>query len=91
MKDLTEIFKDINPKDWEKIAMVLRIPGYRVEEIKKECSTDEERWAAMLKEYVTDHPLASWLDVRDAMAWFGYKSVADEIFAKFLPSSTRYL
>ena len=74
MKDLTDTFKDMNPHRLGKSCHCSEYPRLQNGGEKKEYSTDEERWAAMLKEYITDYPLASWVDPMSEMQWLGLSS-----------------
>jgi hypothetical protein len=47
--------------DWREIGIgILGLPGSTCDELSSQCSTDEERTAALVREWLLRDPLASW-------------------------------
>ena len=47
--------------DWKDIGVyILRLPESKCDEISSQCSTDEERVGALVREWMLHDPLASW-------------------------------
>ena len=56
--------------DWRDIGKaILRLPRSKCDEISSQCSTDEERTTALVKEWLLRYPLASWRKIIDGLHW----------------------
>ena len=54
---------------------ILCLPGSKCDEISSQCSTDEERTAALVREWLLRDPLASWRRIIDGLhRYFGTSS-----------------
>ena len=57
---------------WRNIGVyILDLPGSKCDEISSQCSTDEERVGALVREWMLRDPLASWRRIIHKLHWYG--------------------
>ena len=71
---------DLAGIDWRKIGeAILDLPESKCDEISSQCSTDEERTAALVREWLLRDPLASWRRIIDNLYFWDYGTQGDSI------------
>jgi hypothetical protein len=83
---------------WKDIGEhILCLPGSKCDEISSQCSTDEERTAALVREWLLRDPLASWRRIIRGLHWYDAStkehSLGDSIvhYAEELTGNYMYL
>ena len=66
---------------WRDIGLrILRLPVSKCDEISSQCSTDEERTTALVREWLLRDPLASWRKIIRELHTFMYYASSEEHF-----------
>ena len=61
------IRKAVQGLEWKRLGYVLYIPRSELDEIGKECATDQQREAAVIHYWMLHDPLASWRRLADRL------------------------
>ena len=66
--------------DWGTISVILRLPDFKYEEIKRQFSSNEERISVAVRDWLLQDPLASWRRLIDQLYYiFDEADLADSI------------
>ena len=82
-ENLGDALKSIKTRDWERVSKVLDIIQSKIDQIRREYRSDAARKEAVMDEYVTNYPLASWDDVSCSLERIMYPHVAQSMTVRY--------
>ena len=85
VENLREALKDAKSFNWKEVGWFIRLPERLDDGVDV---NDERKWIALTESYGNDHPCPSWDQLQKLVLLAGYRSVADQIGAKYLGKYT---
>ena len=76
---LSNVVAVLNKLSWSRVGKILEIPQTKLNTIKDECDTDEERLLATVNYWLLNDPNASWRRLMCQLDWGGNSDIADRI------------
>ena len=76
---LSNVVAVLNKLSWSRVGVILAIPQTKLNTIKDECDTDEERLLATVNYWLLNDPNASWRRLMCQLDWDGNSDIADRI------------
>ena len=76
---LRNVVAVLNKLSWSRVGEILKIPQTKLNTIKDECDTDEERLLAIVKYWLLNDPNASWRRLICQLDIYCHSDIADRI------------